>query len=137
MLTGGTPVPPQIGLHLAATKVGVRFSPVPFSMKPPRRPLTVRALVVVLLCSPSISAGSFGSSAKPRAPTLNRVLLDNGWVQVDPLPELIAPVVFFGPFAILFALIYFYVPPKLGEMLIAILIIIMVFAMIVPALQHS
>jgi hypothetical protein len=108
-------------------------------MKPPRRPLTVRALVVVV----ALFAVDFGGIVwvvrqKPQGPrALNRVLLDNGWVQVDPLPELIAAVVFFGPFAILFALFYFYVPPKLGEILIAILIIIMVFAMIVPALKHS
>jgi hypothetical protein len=58
-------------------------------------------------------------------------------VQVDLLPELIAPVVFFGPIVLLFAMIYFYVPPRLDEALIVILILILLVALIVPALQHS
>ncbi len=59
------------------------------------------------------------------------------WVQVDPLPELITPVVFMAPIALLFALIYFYVPPRLDAVFTVILILILLLALIVPALQHS
>jgi hypothetical protein len=108
-------------------------------MKPPRRRLTVRALAVVT----ALFTLDFGGIAwvvhhQPRGPRVgNLVKRGDAWVQVDPLPELVAPAVFLGPIVLLFALIYRYVPPRLDEVVTVILILILFVALIVPALRRS
>jgi hypothetical protein len=108
-------------------------------MKPPRRRLTVRALAVITALFALDFAGiAWVFHRQPRGPRVGNLILREGvWVQVDPLPESIAPVVFFGPFVLLFALIYCYVPPRLDEVLTVILILILLAMLIVPALRHS
>jgi hypothetical protein len=108
-------------------------------MKSPRRRLTLRALAVVTALFALDFAGiAWVVHRQPRGPRVGNQILRGGvWVRVDPLPEFIAPVVFFGPFVLLFALIYCYVPRRLDEILTVILILILLALLIVPALQHS
>jgi len=56
-----------------------------------------------------------------------------------PGPYLNAALVFFtfAPFVLLLVLIYLYVPPKLDDACYVILILIVLIALLVPALQHS
>jgi hypothetical protein len=108
-------------------------------MKPPRRRLTLRALIGVI----ALFAVDFGGIAwfihhEPRGPRVGSLVMRGEVeVRVDPLPEFIAPIVFFGPFVLLFVLIYHYVPPRLDEVLTVILILILFVILIVPALRHS
>ena len=108
-------------------------------MKPPNRRLTVRALAVVI----ALFALNFAGIAlvihrQPRGPRVgNQILRGDVWVQVDPLPEFIAQVVFFGPFVLLFALIHRYVAPRLKEIFTIILIIILLAVLMAPAVWHS
>ena len=101
-------------------------------MKSPRRILTVRAMAAVT----ALFAVDFAGIAwvVRHEPNGNRAGV---WMRGNPLTELIAPVVFFGPFLVLFVLIYRYVPPKLDEVFAVILILILLLALVVPALQHS
>ncbi len=108
-------------------------------MEPPRRRLTVRALAVVTaLFGLDLAGIAWVVYRQPRGPRVgNLIMRGDAWVQIDPLPEFIAPVVFFGPFVLLFALIYCYVPPRLDEALTVILILILLAMLIAPALRHS
>jgi fatty acid desaturase len=98
-------------------------------MKPPRRRLTVRALVVVA----ALFALDFGGVAW----VVRHEPHGGVRAQVDPL--LIATVFFFVfvPYGLLSALIYLYVPPRWDEVFAVILILIFLVLLIVPSLQHS
>lgn len=108
-------------------------------MNLPRKTLTVRALIVVIV----LFAVDFGGIAwvvrqqrlGPRVG--DQVLREDVWIQADWRLEILAPIVFFGPILLLFALIYLYVPPRLDEVLAVILILILLLLILVPALKHS
>jgi uncharacterized membrane protein YfcA len=90
-------------------------------MKPPRRRLTVRALAAIV----AFFAVDFGGIT---------------WVQHRrdvTLAWVLGPAVFLAPFAIGFWLIYWYVPPRLDEAFTVILILVLLLALLIPALQHS
>jgi hypothetical protein len=109
------------------------------AMKPPRRRMTTRALIVVTAAFALDFAGIAWVVPQMRlGPRVgNRVLRGDVWVPVNPLVDLIIPVVFLGPILILFALIYLYVPPRLDEFLVVLLILAVLVLLLVPALQHS
>lgn len=108
-------------------------------MKLSRRRFTLRAFIVIL----ALFAVDFGAIAwvirqHPPGPRVgNQVLRGDIWERVNPLPGIIAPVVFFVPLLLLFTMIYLYVPPRVDEILTVILILIVLVLLIVPALQHS
>jgi hypothetical protein len=92
-------------------------------MKPPRRKMTIRALIIATAAFALDFAGM-------------------AWVirpehRYDPFVGLIGPIVLFGPILILGELIYLYVPRRLDEVLMVILILIVLVLLMLPALYHS
>jgi hypothetical protein len=96
-------------------------------MKPPRRRLTVRALIVIT----TLFALDFGGIA-----WVIRGEPHGGVVQER---VQFAPVVFFvvWPYLLLSALVYLYVPRRLDEILAVILNLVFLCLLIMPAMQHS
>ena len=96
-------------------------------MKPPRKRLTVRALIVIT----TLFALDFGGVAW--------VIRGEPHGGVAQERVQFAPVIFLvvWPFLLLSALVYLYVPPRLDEIVAVILILIFLGLLIIPALQHS
>ena len=100
-------------------------------MKPPRRRLTVRALIVVTMLFALDFAGMIW--VVRHEPHGVRV-----GTRAQVAQELLAPVFFiFAPYLLLSALIYLYVPPRWDEVLAVILIVILLLGLILPTFQHS
>lgn len=102
------------------------------TMRPPRRRLMVRALVAWIV----LFAINFGGIA-----WLVRHRYVGGGsrlgVQLNPLLEVMAPFVVFGPFLLLIILILLYIPQALDEIIAVALILILLILLIAPAMQHS
>jgi hypothetical protein len=100
--------------------------------------MTTRALIVVTAVFALDFAGiAWVAGRSDQGPRVgDRALLGDVWVRVDPLQILVAPVLLVGPFLILFALIYLYVPTRLDEVLILLLILIVVVLILVLALKR-
>lgn len=93
-------------------------------MKPPRRRMTTRAMVVATALFALDFAGFAWGLRRPTA---------------DPLlsPVAILASFFLAAIVLLFALISLYVPRPLDEALMVVLILVILVALIVPALRHS
>lgn len=98
-------------------------------MKPPRRRMTTRALIVAT----ALFAVDFAGIAWILRPGLRGALSD-----VDVFLGLLVIIVFFfGAIGLLFVLIHLYVPRPMDEALIVALILIVLAALIVPARHVS
>jgi hypothetical protein len=108
-------------------------------MKPPRRRLTLRALMLVIVLFAVNFAGlAWEFRQQPPGARVDNPAGRRGlWAQVPPPADILAPLFFAGPFLLVFAMIYLYVPRKLDELLIVLLMIIVLVMLIVPSLQHS
>jgi hypothetical protein len=98
-------------------------------MKPPRRRMTTRKLIVAT----ALFALDFAGIAWVLRPQTQGAL---GGMDVF-VGLLVTFGFFFGAILLLLVLIYLYVPPRLDEVLMVLLILTILVGLIVPSLQHS
>jgi hypothetical protein len=96
-------------------------------MKPPRRRMTTRALIVLAALFALDLAGIVWTLRQSR----------HFWGPTDPIADLIVPAgLFLGTYLFLFALIHLFIPPRLDEGLMAFLTLIALATLIAATLGH-